>query len=129
MSYPFKMPKNTPALTYEGLRAYAHGGTRWIGTVAEVQPSHDHAGEFVTLSLGGEPLARISAAPVQFLRTVPIHQATREWLAQIVADNGLGATCFRGRGGKLCIDGDESKPVEGVTYSVADGQVSCSPAS
>jgi hypothetical protein len=111
MTYPFRFPKDTPALTYEGLR-----NTVRIGTTVTAEHSEDYVSPFVTLSLYGTPLARISAAHVQFLRTGDHHQATREWLTRIVQDNGIGSACFRIRGGLMVIDGDPGRPVEGVTY-------------
>lgn len=130
----FRFPAGCPDLTYESLRRYI-GDDRhaqaMIGRTVQVThwpaivTSQQNRVAQVTLRLYGTSLAVIMADSVLFTVHGDRHQATREWLGKIIADNGLGVHCFRTRtgyvpgvGSPLHIDGDPAKPVEGHSYTV-----------
>lgn len=123
--YIFRMPKDTPELTHETLDAYI-GPTRnraSIGaTVSVYRWAKDNGLRF---ELYWTTLAVIYPGRVEFTTHGDTHGATREWLQKIATDNGIGQNVWRDRSyqrdgfrypGKLIIDGDRNKPVEGRAY-------------
>jgi hypothetical protein len=113
-----------PALTYEGLSGLPlygpEGGHQWrrIGTTVTVEwESADlmWPEPRYRVRLYRTTIAYVSATRVSFPVTGDQHQATREWLAQIVHDNRIGGSVYRHRG-VLVIGGD--KPLEGHSFPV-----------
>jgi hypothetical protein len=100
--YVFRFPSNMPKLTFDGL-----ADVQRIGTTVEVLQFT----EYRILKLYGLKLAYIFRSFVEFPETGDHHQATREWLQQIVRDNGIGDVVFRDHNGQLVIDGQW--PLEG----------------
>jgi len=142
--YYFRFPADTPELTYDGLAAYVRKHWRlhpegWryapVGRTVTIHerrpggPGH----EVYDVYLYRLRIARLTPNAVSFGQADDGHLATREWLARIVADNGLGSTAWRirrhksdgpgpavarGQAGLLVIDGDRSKPVHGQVYTL-----------
>ena len=119
--YIFRFPADTPPLTYAELSARIerqnHGyATGEIGTTVKLYQSTSHDGEpYVALYLYGLELANIYPGRVDFTEHGDQHMATTQWLAQIVADNGIRGLVYtehfvRYLGGT---------PLEGHTFPVA----------
>ena len=117
--YIFRVPQDTPPLTFEGLAAYiGSGGERKIGTTVLVtlHPARDDCAASVTFRLYDTNLAVIDATGVYFTRHGDRHQATREWIAMIAVSNEIATSAWRPRSGVLCLDGNPQRPVEGHAY-------------
>jgi hypothetical protein len=94
--YIFRFPANTPELTYETLSAKlaACEGALKIGTTVQVW---EDARGGVSVQLYDTVIARITPDEVEFPGPDVPSQATTEWLARIIRDNGIDSGCWRVR--------------------------------
>lgn len=138
--YIFRMPRDVPEMTYEGLDAYLgkHPSGR-IGTTVTVayHGSRRHLAAAlppaITVTLYQTRIARVMPGMVYFCPTGDAHQATHAWISRIIADNGIGGMAWRirrqrhdppgtpvarGRAGLLTVDGIRERPVEGHAFNV-----------
>jgi hypothetical protein len=124
--YIFRMPKDTPKLTFAGLMEYLGGRTtRKIGTTVTVThyPERPDCAETVKFTLYDTDLAIMDAGGVYFVTHGDTHMATGEWLSQITQDNGLGHV-FRDDWVRYLYphdwsgDRDKRVPLEGTAFTV-----------
>jgi hypothetical protein len=133
--YIFRFPANVPELTFEALSPLV---TAACGSYPKCQSCHlmigatvtvrwNRAGDALIIRLYETDLAWVYADHVAFNAHGDVHMSTREWLAAIVRDNGVGVNPWRvrrrksdgpGLGGVLCLGGDRDKPLEGHSYLV-----------
>lgn len=109
--YIFSWPARVPTLTYAGLAK-----TDRIGRTVRVE----HWPTARVLRLYGTVIARIFEDRVEFPVTGDRHQATREWLARIVQDNGIGSNVWRDRRETLIVlpHSGQHRPLEGGTFKI-----------
>lgn len=133
--YIFRFPANMPELTFEALSPLVTAACGSypkcqscqlkIGTTVTVR--WNRVGDALIIRLYEVDLAWVYADHVAFNRHGDVHASTREWLAAIVRDNGVGANPWRvprrksdgpGVSGILCLGGERDKPLEGHSYLI-----------
>lgn len=96
--YIFRMPRDTPELTWAGLDAYMGGREeRKIGTTVTLQRRESRWGGFaddcISVELYCTVIARLYKDGRVFFPhagATDRHLATGSWLGKVAADNGLG---------------------------------------
>jgi hypothetical protein len=139
--YIFRIPGDTPELTFEDLSAWMGGRTqRQVGTTVTItyEPPDGSCPAVFWFRLYDLELAGIFAHCVEFTAHDDPHLATAAWISRIVYDNAIGLNVWRirrrkadgpgpevprGRAGLLCVEGDRSRPVFGHIHTVVPARI------